>query len=146
MEMLPEGLTIEDLLPHRDGMLLIGEVVSLTREQTVTRSVASSRWPLIDGAGVQPLILVELAAQTAGINNGWQNRLENGADAAQGGWIVGVKNARFSIDQLPLDAEILVTSENRFAYDNFREVHAVATVDGLVAAEITLQLMQADAI
>jgi len=144
MNTLPDDLTIEDLLPHRGGMLLIDEIVILSLEKTVTRSVVSSRWPLIDGPGVRPLILVELAAQTAGINNGWQNRLTHGAAANQGGWIVGVKNASFAVDHLPLDAEIVVTSENRFEFEGFREVQAVATIDGLPAAEITLQLMQAE--
>lgn len=144
MTSLPEGLTIEDLLPHRGGMLLVGEVVTLSLEKTVTRSMVAPHWPLTDPHGVRPLILVELAAQTAGINNGWRNRVDKGVAANQGGWIVGVKTARFSIDRLPLDAEIFVTSENRFAFDGFREVDAVATVDGLPAAEITLQLMQAE--
>ena len=142
--MLPDGLTLEDLLPHRGGMLLVDEVVALNEENTVTRSVVSHQWPLMDGDRAQPLILVELAAQTAGINNGWQNRLTNGADVSQGGWIVGVKRALFSIDHLPVNAEIVITSENRFEFDGFREVHATATVDGLPAAEITLQLMQAE--
>ncbi|BBO88846.1 hypothetical protein [Desulfosarcina ovata] len=145
MDMLPEGLTIEDFLPHRDGMLLVDEVVGISTEKTATRSIVSSRWPMTDADGSRPLILVELAAQTAGINNGWQNHLNNGPDANQGGWMVGVKAARFSVDRLPIGAEIIITSENRFEFEGFCEVHAVATVDGVPAAEITLQLMQAEA-
>ena len=86
----------------------------------------------------------ELAAQTAGINNGWQNRLRNGPDAVSRGWIVGVKSARFSVDVLPLGAEIRVTSENSFEFEGFREIRSSAKVNGRSAAEITLQLMQAD--
>ncbi|WP_054702739.1 hypothetical protein [Desulfosarcina cetonica] len=89
------------------------------------------------------LILVELAAQTAAISNGWQNHLTNGPTADQGGWMVGVKSARFFVDRLPLGTDIIVTSENEFVFEGFREIRAEATVAGKPVAEMTLQLMQA---
>lgn len=142
--MLPKGVQLEDLLPHRDGMLLVGEVIELHEEKTVSQSVVAADWPMTDHRGAQALILVELAAQTAGINNGWQNRLRHGPDADTRGWIVGVKSARFDIDVLPLGAEIRVTSENSFEFEGFREIRSTAEVDGRSVAQIILQLMQAD--
>jgi predicted hotdog family 3-hydroxylacyl-ACP dehydratase len=141
---LPEGVQLEDLLPHRDGMLLVGDVIELREDKTVSKSVVAAHWPMTDQRGAQVLVLVELAAQTAGINNGWQNRLRHGPDADTRGWIVGVKSARFDVDVLPLGAEIRVTSENSFEFDGFREIRSTAEVDGRPAAQITLQLMQAE--
>jgi predicted hotdog family 3-hydroxylacyl-ACP dehydratase len=125
-------------------MLLVEEIIELTGEKAVSRSVVAAHWPMTDHRGADVLVLVELAAQTAGINNGWQNRLRNGPDAVSRGWIVGVKSARFSVDVLPLGAEIRVTSENSFEFEGFREIRSSAKVNGRSAAEITLQLMQAD--
>ena len=65
--MLPDGLTIEEILPHRGRMLLIEEVLVADGEKAVTRSTVSERWPLTDARGVDALVLIELAAQTAGI-------------------------------------------------------------------------------
>jgi predicted hotdog family 3-hydroxylacyl-ACP dehydratase len=141
---LPEGVQLEDLLPHRDGMLLVGDVIELREEMTVSKSVVAAHWPMTDHRGALALVLVELAAQTAGINNGWQNRLRHGPGADTRGWIVGVKSARFDVDVLPLGAEIRVTSENSFEFDGFREIRSTAEVDGRPAAQITLQLMQAE--
>jgi predicted hotdog family 3-hydroxylacyl-ACP dehydratase len=141
---LPEGVQLEDLLPHRDGMLLIGDILELQEDKTISKSVVAAHWPMTDHRGAQALILVELAAQTAGVNNGWQNRLRNGPDADTRGWIVGVKSARFDIDVLPMGAEIKVTSENSFEFEGFREIRSTAEVDGLPVAEIILQLMQAE--
>ena len=117
--MLPEGVQLEDILPHRDGMLLVGDVIELREDKAVSKSVVAAHWPMTDQRGAQVLVLVELAAQTAGINNGWQNRLRHGPDADTRGWIVGVKSARFDVDVLPLGAEIRVTSENSFEFDGF---------------------------
>ena len=65
-------LTIEDLLPHREGMLLIGEVLEVSATHAVTLSTVRPTWPLADAHGVESLICVELAAQTAGVCNGWE--------------------------------------------------------------------------
>jgi hypothetical protein len=45
---------------------------------------------------------------------------------------------------LPVGTTIEVESINQFAYDNFREIKGVATIEGRQVAEVTLQLVQAD--
>ena len=107
---LPNDLTIEDIIPHRDGMLLIGEVVSIGEDDAVTCSTVSSRWPLTDEQGAQNIVLLELAAQTAGICNGLQLRLEEGPDGGRKGWIVGIKSAQFKVSRIPLETPITVKS------------------------------------
>lgn len=64
-------LTLEALLPHRKRMLLVGEIIEVDREHAVTRTTVSDSCPLCQGSKVHPLILLELAAQTAGVCNGW---------------------------------------------------------------------------
>ena len=68
------------------------------------------------------LILVELAAQTAGVFNGWERVRTLGPDSDKSGWLVGVKRADFYIDNLPFGLQITVQAENTMAFDKFREV------------------------
>jgi predicted hotdog family 3-hydroxylacyl-ACP dehydratase len=140
--MLPDGLTIVDLLPHRDRMLLIQEVLHVDDDKAVTLSTVSADWPLTDEQGAQSLVLVELAAQTAGILNGIHIRRQRGPGPRTKGWMVGIKSVRFFTPQLALGAQVLVTSRNSFAYEGFREIHAEAVVQDRTVADITLQLME----
>ncbi|MDL2268739.1 hypothetical protein LJC71_02370 [Desulfosarcina sp. OttesenSCG-928-A07] len=143
--MLPDNVTLEDILPHREGMRLVETVVELSTERAVTRSVVSSKWPMAGAQGVDALMLVELAAQTAGVNNGWKNRLKHGPAAYHVGWIVGIKSARILIGRLQIGTTVVVESRNRFEYDQLMEVHAIARIDEKTVAEVVLQLMEADA-
>ena len=141
--MLPADITIEDLLPHREGMLLITEVLRCDDQGSAARCVVKKEWPLVDERGVSPIVLVELVAQTAAINNGLQILRKEGPGADHRGWIVGIKSARFHVNHLPLGTEIVVTSQNQFEFEGFREIGGTAEVDGQLAAEVVLQLMQA---
>jgi predicted hotdog family 3-hydroxylacyl-ACP dehydratase len=141
--MLPEGICIEDLLPHRNGMLLVAQVLELGKDQAVSASTVNLQWPMTDSQGAHPLVLVELAAQTAGIHNGWQIRQEQGPNADHQGWIVGIKSAEFFVDMLPLGTEIIVTANNQFAFEEFREIRARASMGDRPVAEIIMQLMRA---
>lgn len=131
------------LLPHRGPMLLISEIVSFGGQCAATRAVVSKHWPLTDEAGASAIVLVELVAQTAGVNNGWHLRQKEGPGADQRGWIVGIKKSQLFVDILPLGTTIDIQAENTFAYDSLREVRGVARVGQRLVAEVTMQLMKA---
>lgn len=136
-------LTIEDLLPHREGMLLIGEVLEVSATHAVTLSTVRPTWPLADEYGVESLICVELAAQTAGVCNGWERIQTQGRDSDQMGWLVAVKRADFCISHLPLGSTIKARAENTLIFDKFREVTSQLHHDDQLIASVVLQLYQA---
>ena len=141
---MPAGpIDIQTLLPHRKPMLLIGQIVAFDDRKAVTRSIAAEKWPMTGQGGTDALVLIELVAQTAGVNNGWALLQREGHGGDQRGWIVGIKKARLFVDAIPAGTEIEVVSENGFEYENFREIQGVARIGGTVAAEVTLQLVQA---
>ncbi len=140
--MTPDGIAIEDLLPHRDGMLLIDEILAVDTEQAVTRAVVSEQWPLFSGQGVSTLIAVELVAQTAGICNGWVSRQRHGDDFSRRGWLVGVKKADFAGDTLPLGSEVVTTARNGYKFESFREASGTVRLGSQIIARVTLQLFQ----
>ena len=137
------GITLDDLLPHRDGMMLIDDIVEVSPAHALTSSVVGASYPLLDGNGVQPLIMVELAAQTAGVCNGLDRIKTQGIDSDQMGWLVAIKRANFYVESIPLGSRVVTRSENRHNYENLREVCCVIHLDERLIGEVTLQLFQA---
>lgn len=136
-------IDIDTLLPHRGPMRLISEIISFDDQAAVTRAVVSHNWPLTDRQGADALVLIELVAQTAAVNNGWELLQHEGPGADHRGWIVGIKNASLFVEAIPIGTPVVTTSKNQFEYENFREVYGVAKIDAQVAAEVTLQLVRA---
>ncbi len=140
--MAVDGIAIEDLLPHREGLLLIDEILAVDTERAVTRAVVTERWPLFSGKGVSTLIAVELVAQTAGICNGWINRQRHGDDFSRRGWLVGVKRADFAADTIALGGEVVTTARNGYKFESFREASGAVRLGSRTIARVTLQLFQ----
>ena len=135
---------IEELLPHRDRMLLINEIVELNDTSAVTRATVSDQWPFFDGQTVDSLILIELIAQTAGINNGWVRLKTQGQDSEKKGWLVGIKQSRFFVNAVSLNDLIITKAENQFEYENYRHIAGVASIGSNIVGEVTLQLIQTE--
>ncbi len=139
-----QRVDLETLVPHRDGMLLVSEIVSFDDGGAVTRAVVNARWPLTGPRGADPLVLIELVAQTAAVNNGWEIIQRQGPERDHRGWIVGIKSARLLVDRIALGTTLTIASRNQFAYENFREIAGTVKIENEVVAEVTLQLMQAE--
>ena len=116
----------------------------LRKDFAVTEAVISHSSPMADSRGVSPLIMVELAAQTAGICNGLSRIKSEGRDSSKKGWLVGVKRAKFYVDDfIAIGSRLVIRSENRHEFDMLREVFCVVHLDDALLGEITLQLIQA---
>ncbi len=137
-------LDLKTLVPHRGAMLLLSEIISFDEGQAATRAVVTETWPLTTAAGADPLVLIELVAQTAAVNNGYEIIRQQGPERDHRGWIVGIKSARLFVENLAIGTIIEIHSRNQFEYDNFREIAGTAKIAGQIAAEVTLQLMQAE--
>jgi predicted hotdog family 3-hydroxylacyl-ACP dehydratase len=136
--------SIEDLLPHRGGMLLIQEILEMDENRAVTASVVTERWPFFDGKTVSPIVLIELIAQTAGISNGLERVRKNGKDSEKKGWLVGIKKCRFYIDAVPLGTRIVTSTEKQFEFDSFREMSGTARIGEDMVCEAALQVFQVE--
>lgn len=137
------GFSLEELLPHRGNMLLIDDVLEVESEYAVTVSTLDDSFPLQQGNGVDALIMVEIAAQTAGICNGLSRIKEEGRESGNKGWLVGVKRADFHVDSIGLGSKVVTRSENSHVFDILREVSCVVHLDDELIGEVVLQLIQA---
>jgi predicted hotdog family 3-hydroxylacyl-ACP dehydratase len=125
-------------------MLLVGRILALDDEQATTLSVAGRNWPLFKEGCISPLILVELVAQTAGVHNGLKRLKTRGDGSETRGWLVGVKKAVFHVDAIALGEPVTTTARNAFVFDNLREIMGTASINGRLAAEVVLQVVEAE--
>ena len=137
-------INIEDLLPHRDRMLLIDEILEIDDKTAVSRSTVTDQWPFFDGKTVDSIILIEQVAQTAGINNGWVRLKTHGQDSEKKGWLVGIKQSRLFVDAVSLNDLIITKAENQFEYENYRHIAGFASIGSKIVGEVTLQLIQTE--
>ena len=136
--------SITDLLPHRGRMLLIHEIVQIDKDSAVSRSVVNDQWPTFDGAGVSSLLIIELVAQTSGLNNGLDRLKKEGQGTETKGWLVGIKKAKLHVDTLALGAVVTTRAKNSFKFEGFREIEGLAMIGEQVVGEVILQVVRAD--
>lgn len=136
-------LSLEDLLPHRGHMMLVEKVLEVDAEHALTLCHVGISWPMADADGVHSLILIELAAQTAGVCNGWDRIQTKGIGSDKMGWLVGIKKAELFIDYLPIGSDVISRAENSYNFGNLREVSCTQHIDDKLIGKMTLQLFQA---
>ena len=133
---------IENLIPHRERLKLIDTIISVDQKHAVTQATVKESWPLFTDKAVNSLILIELAAQTAGVCIGWNEKMKIGGPQGEAsGWLVGIKKAHFHIDTIPLNTCITTRSENRLVVENYKEIAATAHIGQTLVGEIVLQIL-----
>jgi len=125
-------------------MKLVDEIIEVDGETAITGAVVTRRWPLFRDGYADPLVLIELVAQTAGICRGWKEISQNPEKAIPEGWIVGIKKAKFFVSRIPLNTRITTRSENRVTFDNYLEIYGISEIASEPAGELTLQVYGTD--
>lgn len=143
MEMESQNLTPHQLLPHKGKMLLIDEIVEISAEAALSRSLVRATWPLVEDQAADALLIVELVAQTSGLSNGYSLKKREGAHANTKGWVVGIKKAQFYVERLPVGAWVMTRATNRFKFDEFVEIEGDVRIGDTLVGEVVLQVMKA---
>jgi predicted hotdog family 3-hydroxylacyl-ACP dehydratase len=133
---------IEKLIPHRGAMRLIGAIIEIDESRCVTTSDVSDEWPLCSGGSVDPIILIELAAQTAGAHFGWDEMRKGNPDVGKIGWIVGIKKAEFFLDRISVGSRIEVSTIDRKSNETYAEISGTARIGSETVGEIMLQVFR----
>ena len=136
---------IEQLIPHRDRMKLIDEIIESDDEKAVTESLVTKKWPLFEETYVNSIIIIELVAQTASVCIGYKELKKKGNGNLGGkGWLVGIKNASFFLDKIALDSRIITCSKINFNFDNYTQILGTAETDSKLIGEVNLQVMRSE--
>ena len=135
-------LDIDALIPHRDRMKLISGVLDINADMAVTSSLVSDRWPLYRDFFVDPIVLIEVVAQTAGVHISWKKGVDKAGGGA--GWIVGIKRADFFLDRIPLHAELITTVMNLYGAENYNVLEGTVTVGTDLIGRIQIQVFRSE--
>lgn len=135
---------IETLIPHRRRMRLIEEIIEFDEERCVTTAVAGPHWPLSGDRGVNPIVMIELVAQSIGAYFGMKNAAETGnpEENTRPGWLVGVKKAVFSVTSIPPGERLTVTARRVKQERDYVEVAGIVETGSGVAGDIHLQVFR----
>ena len=133
---------IEDFIPQRRPMLLIDEFVQATWDQAQVRTEVRDSWPLAHCGQVDPVVLIEVVAQTAGVLAGWRKRDKE----KQGGrgWLVGIRKTRLDTKPLVVGSKLDSHVEVGYEIDNYAVFKGRVELDGHEIAAVEIQTFQPD--
>ncbi|MCP4367246.1 MAG: hypothetical protein GY797_03905 [Deltaproteobacteria bacterium] len=135
---------IEQLIPHRDRMKLIDEIIESDDEKAVTESIVTKKWPLFKETDVSSIIIIELIAQTASVCIGYKELRKKDGKLGGKGWLVGIKNASFFLDKIALNSRIITCSKINFNFENYTQILGTAKVGSKLIGEVNLQVMRSE--
>jgi len=135
-------INIEELIPHREPIRIISEVIEIADDFAVTAAVVNSNWPLFDGDGVNSLVLIEAIAQTAALVEGYKKK-KQGKPGVKG-WLVGIKNAEFKKEKIPVNTRVVVSVKSMYSFDNYGVIEGTVKCGEDVLAVAVLQALRMD--
>ena len=133
------NIDIDSLIPHRQKIKIINEVLDVKENSAVSTAVVDSHWPLYDGEAANSLVLIEAIAQTAAVIEGYK-RKQRGESGVKG-WLVGIKNAEFYQEKIPLNTKLVIMLESKYSFDNYGVVEGIVKAGDKTLAVATLQAM-----
>ena len=136
MDQFPD---IENLLPHRGNMKLIQDIIAIEKDYGITGASVLPNWPLTNNIDVDCLVSVELVAQTAAITIGY-HCLEKNKKSNRIGWIVGVSQAQFRQDSIPIGTYVTVTAHTQVTIENYTKINGYVTLESRRIARVDLQV------
>ena len=135
---------IEQLMPHRDRMKLIDEIIESDDEKAITESLVTEKWPFFKEAYVNSIIIIELVAQTASVCIGYKEHKKNDEKLEGKGWLVGIKNASFFLDKIALNSRITTCSRINFNFENYTQIIGTAKTDSKLIGEVNIQVLRSE--
>jgi 3-hydroxymyristoyl/3-hydroxydecanoyl-(acyl carrier protein) dehydratase len=134
------GIDLDELVPHRGRMRLVGGIVEVSEGRCITRSRIDGSWPLCDGASSSPVVLVELVAQTASALMGWERREIERMGGR--GFLVGVRRATFAGGRIPVGADLIATVTTVLRRDNYATFEGRVESGGAMVASVEIQAIR----
>ena len=130
---------IDELVPHRRPLRLIDEILDMDEDSAVSAARVTPQWPMLENGSANPIVLIELVAQTSAALGGYRKKKKNDDAPVGGGLIVAIKSAAFFTDQIPLNSRVVTRATTRLLIENFKEITGVVKMDDTVIAEVSLQ-------
>jgi predicted hotdog family 3-hydroxylacyl-ACP dehydratase len=134
------NIDIESLIPHREPIKIINEVLEIHEDSVITTAIVNSSWPLFEGDGVNSLVLIEAIAQTAAIIEGYKRNKQGKGNVK--GWLVGIKSAEFNVANIPVNTRLTIFVNSKYSFDNYAVVEGIIKTGEDILATIVLQALR----
>jgi predicted hotdog family 3-hydroxylacyl-ACP dehydratase len=134
------NIDIDSLIPHRDRIKMISEVLEITPLSAVAGAVVSLDWPLCNGNAVSPIVLIEVVAQTGAVIDGYKRKIQGKTGGR--GWLVGIKDARFNVTEISVGTHIVASVGNSYSFDKYSVIKGTVKAGEEILAEIVLQALR----
>ena len=134
------NIDIESLIPHREKIKIISGILEIKETTAISTAIVNPNWPSYDGAAINSLVLIEAIAQTVAIVEGYK-RKQQGKDGVKG-WLVGIKNAEFKENKIPVNTNLIVMIENKYSFDNYGVLEGTVKAGEKMLATVTLQALR----
>jgi len=134
-------MDIEKLIPHRDRMKLINEVLDIDDDKVITSARVSDTWPLFEEGFIDPIVLIEIVAQTAAAHIRWKKGIDKGGG---GGWLVGIKSAEFFLDRIPLHTMLITTVKPLSGAENYNVLDGTVSAENDILSRIQIQVFRSE--
>ena len=135
-------IDIDTLVPHRRPLRLIDEVLAISGNSATTAATVTPAWPTFTQGAAHALVLIELVAQTAAVIGGYKAITAPSDGRVKKGMLVGIKQAAFMMDAIPLNTRITTSATTQVLLENFKEMTGVAKIGDKIIGEMTLQAVQ----
>lgn len=130
--------TIEDLIPHRDGMKLIDTIVEVDGNHAVAEATVLNRWPLCENGAVSWIVFGELIAETVGLAAGLETRIKTGKPSF--GYLVGIKKSKVFEKEVKVGTLISITADFIHKVQGYALFHGVLYEKEKLLCEMDIQV------
>ncbi len=137
------NVEIDSIIPHREPIKIISEVLDAQESSGVVAAVVKPTWPLFEGDAVNSLVLIEAVAQTAAVIEGYK-RQKQGKSAVKG-WMVGIKSAQFFVSSIPVNTRLIISVTSKYTLDNYAVMEGEIKSGDVVLATVVLQALRLNA-
>jgi predicted hotdog family 3-hydroxylacyl-ACP dehydratase len=133
-------IDINSLIPHREKIKIISGILEIQENSATSVALVNPDWPLYHEGAVNSLVLIEAIAQTAAIVEGYK-RKQRGKSGVKG-WLVGIKNAEFKVEKIPINTSLIIVITSTYSFDNYGVVKGTVKTGEKVLATVTLQALR----
>ena len=133
-------LSAESFIPHNKPMLIVDRLLEVIGDDCKAETVFPADSPFVDSANggeVEPLMLVELVAQSYAAAKGYLD-VKKGGKVVQG-YLVGITSVSF-LEKAYADKLLLIEVHSDQAIDDFFIVDGTVSCDGVKVVEVSLKV------
>ena len=131
-------MDIEAYMPHRGRMKLIQDILESDEESCNGIAFPKETWPFQTMEGIDPMVIIELIAQTTSAFVGWYRRNEKKMGGA--GFLVGIRSAEIGSKCLPLGTPINISCKRMLDMDNYGVFEGRVFTNDTIYGTATIQV------